>query len=92
MRSKGKGLSSDKFMYHPYMYIDWIENSNIKDGASLYTSRTHIYIYKYIYIVYIEAGIYTECNLSKTYKKKQRKTKTHKKKIPQKQNKCNFFS
>jgi len=30
-------------MYQPYMYIDWIGNSNIKDGASLYTSRTHIY-------------------------------------------------
>jgi len=38
-------------MYQPYMYIDWIGNSNIKDGASLYTSRTHIYsIYRSWYI------------------------------------------
>jgi len=61
-------------------------------GLEIATSKmAPLYIHlEHIYIVYIEADIYTDCNLSKTYKKKQRKTmkrKAHKKKYHKKKTK-----
>jgi len=60
-------------------------------GLEIATSKmAPLYIHlEHIYIVYIEADIYTDCNLSKTYKKKQRKQWKEKptKKIPQKKTK-----